>query len=153
MWRRVPDLLGVLSLCLMPQGAVADALTFEIVPSFDPSRSLSCRIEVTGGQIVAVQVAGTGMPPRTPMRWPVRRDEAAAVADALTALVAGDLTSVETYRSRRPPAPLITVTWGIRISGQVMSGLYIQSGLDLPPMLDRVIDTVLPGSACALAVD
>jgi hypothetical protein len=143
----------VLSLILMPQMAAADSLTFEIVPSADPSLSLSCRMEVAGGQMIAVQVVGMGMPPRTPMRWPVRRDEAAAVADALAALVAGDLTSVETYRSRRPPAPMITVTWGVRISGQVMSGLYIQSGLDLPPMLDRVIDTVMPGSACDRAVD
>lgn len=150
MWRRAL----ILSLIAMPQMAAADALTFEIVPSAsDPTQSLSCRIEVAAGQMIAVQVLGIGMPPRKPLRWPVRQQEAAALGDALTALIAGDLTSVETYNSRRPPAPLITVTWAARVSGKAMSGLYIQSGLDLPQVLVRVIQTVMPGSACAVALE
>jgi hypothetical protein len=70
------------------------------------------------------------------------------MADAMAALIAGDLPSVDTYTSRRPPAPLIAVTWSSWVSGRPMSGLYIQSGLSLPPQLARVIDAVMPGSAC-----
>ena len=138
----------VLSLCLLPLAAAADVLTFEIWPSSDPARTLSCRMELTGGQVIVVEVRGTGLPPRHAMRWPVRRGEAAAMGDALAALIAGDLPSVDTYTSRRPPAPLIAVTWSTRVSGAPLSGLYIQSGLDLPPQLARVVDTVMPGSAC-----
>ena len=143
MWRGL-----VLSLILMSQAASADVLTFEIWPSADPSKSLSCRMELNSGQMIAVEVRGMGMPPRHAMRWPVRRGEAAAMQDAMAALIAGDLPSVEAYTSRRPPAPLITVTWSTRVSTGPLSGLYIQSGLVLPPLLARVVDTVIPGSGC-----
>jgi hypothetical protein len=141
----------VLSLLLLPEVAVGDALTFEIWPSTDPAKSLSCRMELTKGQIVAVQVQGIGMPPRHAMRWPVRRMEAAAMGDAIAALISGDLPSVDDYTSRRPPAPLITVSWSANVGGTPMSGLYIQTGLSLPPQLARVIDAVMPGSACQTA--
>jgi hypothetical protein len=147
MWGRA----WVLSLVLLPEMAAADVLAFDIWPSSDPSKSLSCRMEISAGQMIAVQVLGMGMPPRHAMRWPVRRPEAAAMADAMAALIAGDLPSVDIYTSRRPPAPLIAVSWSTRVGGTPMSGLYIQSGLDLPPQLARVIDAVMPGSACQTA--
>ena len=145
-WRGV-----ILSLALLPQAASAEVLTFEIWPSVDPSKSLSCRMEISQGQMIAVEVLGMGMPPRHAMRWPVRREEAAAMADAMAALIAGDLPSVDIYSSRRPNAPLITVTWSARVSGVAMSGLYIQTGLVLPPQLARVIDEAMPGSGCDAA--
>lgn len=138
----------VLSLVLGPLAAQADVLAFEIRPSADPSKSLSCRMELRDGLIIAVEVKGVGMPPRYAMRWPVRRGEAAAMGDALAALIAGDLPSVEIYSSHGPPPPYLSVTWSTWVSGAPMSGQYFQSGLDLPPPLARVIDAVMPGSAC-----
>ena len=142
-WRGV-----VLSLGLLPLAAAADVLTFEIRPSADRSKSLSCRMELRDGLIIAVEVKGVGMPPRHAMRWPVRRGEAAALGDALAALIAGDLPSVEIHSSHGPPPPFISVTWSTRVSGAPMSGQYFQSGLELPPPLARAIDAVMPGSAC-----
>ena len=142
-WRGV-----VLSLGLLPLAAAADVLTFEIRPSDDRSKSLSCRMEISRGQMIAVEVQGVGMPPRHATRWPVRRGELAAMGDAMAALIAGDLPSVDTDTAYRQHAPLIAVTWSTRVSGARLSGIYIQSGLDLPPPLARVVDTVMPGSAC-----
>ena len=141
-WRGI-----VLSLCLVPQAASADVLTFAILPSADPSKSLFCRMELAGGQIAVVEVRGSGMPPRHAMRWPVRRGEAAAMGDALAALIAGDLPSVDIH-SHGLPAPSVMVTWSTRVSGAPLSGQYMQSGLDLPAPLARVVDTIMPGSAC-----
>ena len=147
MWGRA----WVMALVLLPRLAAADVLAFDIWPSSDPSESLSCRMEISGGQMIAVQVLGMGMPPRHAMRWPVRRPEAAAMADAMAALISGDLPSVDIYSSRRPPAPLIAVSWSTRVGSVPMSGLYMQTGLVLPPQLARVIDAVMPGSACQTA--
>ena len=143
----------VLSLCLVPQAAAADVLTFDIWPSADPYKSLVCRIEIRGGQMIVVEVQGTFVPPRHVMRWPVRHGEAAAMADAMAALIAGDLPSVGGYAAHGPAAPMIAVTWSTKLERGLVAGVYTQSGLDLPPLLDRVIDTVMPGSACDRAVD
>ncbi len=138
----------VLSLVLGPLNAQADVLTFEIRPNADPSQNLSCRMELRDGLMIAVEVKGVGMPPRRAMRWPVRRGEAAAMGDALAALIAGDLPSVEVNSSHGPSPPFVSVTWSTRVSGAPLSGQYFQSGLDMPPPLARVIDAVMPGSAC-----
>ena len=147
-WRGV-----VLSLCLLPQAASADVLTFDIRPSANPYKSLFCRIEIRGGQMIVVEVLGTFVSPRQVMRWPVRHGEAAAMADAMAAMISGDLPSVEGYAAHGPPAPMIAVTWSTKLERGLVAGVYTQSGLDLPPLLDRVIDTVMPGSACDRAVD
>ena len=141
-WRGV-----VLSLCLVPQAAAADVLTFEIRPGNDPTKNLTCRMELRDGLIIAVEVDGIKIPHQA-MRWPVRRAEAAALGDAMAAFVAGDLPSVEAYTSHPLPFPYISVTWSTRVSGAPMSGFYFQPGLDLPPPLARVLDAVMPGSVC-----
>ena len=142
-WRGV-----VLSLGLLPLAASADVLTFEIRPSADLTKNMSCRIELRDGLIIAVAINGVGMPPRHAMRWPVRRGEAAAIGDALAAFIAGDLPSVEIHTSHGPPPPYVSVIWSTQVSGVRMSGQYFQSGLDLPPPLARAIDAVIPGSIC-----
>ena len=141
-WRGV-----VLSLCLTPLPAQAEVLTFEIRPGTDPTKDVLCRMELRDGLVIVVEVIGIRVP-REAMRWPVRRGEAAALHDAMVAFVAGDLPSVETYTSHPLPFPFVSVTWSTRVSGALMSGFYFKSGLDLPPPLARVLDAVMPGSAC-----
>ena len=86
------------------------------------------------------------------MRWIVRKAEELAVLQALQALVSGDLQGVDIYNSRLPLAPYVTVTWSTRVSDVPTSGLYVQKGLDLPPLLAGLISTVLPGGPCEVAV-
>jgi hypothetical protein len=138
----------VLSLCLLPQEAFGDVLTFGIFPTSNPATSVSCRIELRDGQIIVVEVRGVGMPPRRPFRWPVRRAEEKAVLSALQALISGDLPGVDAYTSRDPPAPYVTINWSSTVNGQRVAGLYIQSGLELPPVMAQLMDVILPGSGC-----
>ena len=138
----------VLSLCLLPQGALGDVLTFGIFPTSNRATSVSCRIEMRDGQINVVEVRGIGMPPRRPYRWPVRRAEERAMLAALQALISGDLPGVDSQTSREPPAPYATINWSSTVNGQRVSGLYIQSGAQLPPVMAQLIDVILPGSGC-----
>lgn len=142
-WRGV-----VLSLCLLPQGALSDVLTFGIFPSSDPAASVSCRIELRAGQINVVEVRGVGMPPRSPYRWPVRRAEEVALLRALQALISGDFPGVEAYTSRNPAAPYLTIAWSSQVNGQRLTGLYQQAGITLPEVMATLLDTVMPGSGC-----
>jgi hypothetical protein len=142
---------AVLGLCLLPVAGHCDVLTFGIWPTSNPADSISCRIELKSGQINVVEVHGTGMPPRHPMRWPVRRAEEAAVLSTLLALVSGDLPGVDPYTSRPPNAPYVTVTWSTEVDGVRVNGLYVQTGLDLPATMARLVDTVIPGSGCQSA--
>ena len=140
------------ALAVMPDLARADVLTFEISPDHSPDHEVSCRIELHGHEMNVLEVRGAGMPPAHPMRWTVRKAEELAVLRALQALVSGDLAGVDIYNARLPLAPYVTVTWSTRVSGVPTSGLYVQKGLDLPPVLAGLIDTVLPGGPCELAV-
>jgi hypothetical protein len=144
---------AALALCLLPSAALPDVLTFGIFPTPNPSTSVSCRIELRSGQINVVEVRGTGMPPKRPFRWPVRRSEEMAVLRALQALISGDLTSVEVYSAVSPPAPYVTITWSSQVNGARVDGLYLQSGLDLPPVMSTLIDVIMPGSGCQSATN
>ena len=140
-------------LCLLPQAALSDVLTFGIFPTSNRSSSVSCRIELRSGQINVVEVRGTGMPPKRPFRWPVRRAEEMAVLRALQALISGDLPGVETYTSVAPPAPYVTITWSSQVNRARVDGLYIQKGLQLPEVMSQLIDITMPGSGCQSAAD
>ncbi|MEO8241013.1 MAG: hypothetical protein ABI832_01815 [bacterium] len=144
MWRQA----CVLSLCLLPEAVLADVLTFAISPTSNPADGVSCRIEVRDGQVIVVEVVGTGMPPHKPLRWPVRRYEQVAVLRALQAFVSGDLASVDAYTSRLPAEPYVTVTWSTELDNAAVNGLYVQSGLVLPAVLAQAIDATMPGSEC-----
>jgi hypothetical protein len=149
--RRLITALAVIT--LLPAPALGNSLTFDIWPSADPTQSTSCALRLAGGMITAVEVRGTGMPPHLPMRWPARPGEVAALMAALQALVAGDLPSVETYSSRLPAPPYVTVGWMARVDDGMLTGLYIQQGLHLPPALAQVLANLTPGGPCARAVD
>ena len=138
----------VLSSFLLAKVAHADVLTFGFFPSSDPAQSVSCRIELKAGQINVVEVHGAGMPPKSPFRWPVRQVEEQAMLRALQSLISGDLPGVETYTSRTPPAPYMSITWSSVLNGTRVSGLYLQDGTDLPLVMSHLIDTVMPGSGC-----
>ena len=142
----------ILALTLLPVMARSDVLTFEVWPDRNPDRMVSCRIERRGPEMNVLEVLGAGMPPSQPMRWPVRRVEEAVLLAALQDLISGDLPGVEIYSSRLPPAPYVTVTWSATVNAAPVSGLYVQQGLRLPPVLAQVIDTVLPGGPCEAAL-
>jgi len=133
---------------LLPAMARADALAFQLWPTRYADDMLSCRIELRGGQIVAIEYRGSGPPPPMVMRWPVRQGEELAVLHALQALVSGDLPGVEPYTSRNPPPPYVALVWSTRVDGRLTTGLYLQQGLSLPPVLAGLIETVLPGGPC-----
>ena len=141
----------VLALGLLPQGALSDVLTFGIFPTSNPASSVSCRIELRAGQINVVEVRRIGMLPDHPFRWPVRRAEEKAVLSALQALISGDLPGVENYTLRQPPAPYVTISWSSTVNGARVSGLYMQAGLTLPPVMARLMDVIIPGSGCQIA--
>lgn len=137
-----------LAFCLLPGAALPDVLTYEIWPTADPSESLSCLIALTDGQIRVVEVRGAGMPPRHPLRWPVRPAEEAAVLAALQALISGEVPGVDIYGARNPTPPYLTITWSSQVNGTWVSGLYIQPGLALPQVLAQVLTAVIPSSRC-----
>ena len=115
-----------LAFCLMPMSAAPDILTFNLWPTGNPSGNLSCLIVMANGQITMVEVRGTGMPPRHPMRWPIRPEEEAAVLSALQALIIGDLVGADVYAAPSPQPPYLTLTWSTKVNGARVSGLYVQ---------------------------
>jgi hypothetical protein len=133
---------------MLPAGAAANSITFEIWPSPDPGQVISCVVRWQHGQISALEVMGPGMPPRHPARWYQGQREQDALMDALTALVNGDLPTINPTGSRLPPPPFVTATWMARVDGGLMTGLFVQQGLDLPAVFDRLITTLLPGGMC-----
>lgn len=66
---------AVLFVLLLPQVGHSDVLTFGVWPVSNPASGVSCRIDLKSGQINVVEVRGAGMPPKSPLRWPVRRGE------------------------------------------------------------------------------
>ena len=148
--RRLITALAVIT--ALPAPALGNALTFDIWPSTDSTASTSCALRLAGGMIIAVEVQGTGMPAVPPLRWPARPGEVAALMAALQRLVAGDLPSVDIHAARAPAPPYVTVNWMARVNDGMLTGLYIQQGLTLPPALAQVLNTLLPGGPCTLAV-
>ena len=144
--------VGVLILTLLcPCPAMADALSFQFWPDRDPDHAVSCRIGLDHQTLSVIEVLGQVKPGRV-LRWPQRRGEEAAVLAALQALIAGDLASVDIYTSRLPAPPYVTLNWSAHVNNRPVSGLYVQTGLDLPPVLAALIDTVLPGGPCQSAL-
>ena len=142
----------VCAVLLLPAVAGANSITFEIWPGTDPDQVISCVIRWQNGQISALEVEGLGMPPRHPARWYEGRFEQDALLGALTALVNGDIASINPTGSRLPSPPFVTATWMARVDGGLMTGLFVQQGLDLPGVFNRLIETVLQGGMCEAAI-
>jgi len=143
---------ALLALLLLPEAALPDVVGFEIWPSRNADDVVSCRIELRAGQVVVVEFTGSGMPPKTPLRWPVRKPEEKVILHALQAFVGGDLPSADAYTLRVPPAPYALVSWSTTVNGKYISGFYIQNGTDVPPVLATLIDTILPGGPCEAVI-
>ena len=143
-------MLALILLCpnLSGSAARADSVAFQIWPDRNAENVVTCRIELRAGQIVALEFTGSGAPPGLVMRWPVRKAEEAAVLHTLQALISGDLPTEDPYTSRVPLPPYVMVTWSTKVNDSLLTGLYIQQGLDLPPVLAGLIETVLPGGPC-----
>lgn len=133
--------------------AAANTLTFEIWPSSDPDLTTSCTVSLSHGRFTALEVRGLGLPPAATLRWYADRAETSALVQALQSLVSGDLASAQPIiTSRLPAPPFITATWMATLDTGLASGLYIQPGLTLPPVLATAITTLMPGGLCARAL-
>ncbi|MBN8632542.1 MAG: hypothetical protein J0L76_17020 [Rhodobacterales bacterium] len=130
--------------------AYAHRLTFEVWPDSSPDHVISCSVALTDGWFSLVQVTGAGMPGPVPMRWRASQDEVEALSDSLSALVGGELGSVNPYLSRQPPAPFLSVTWMTRLDDRLATGLYIQPGLSLPGPLSRTMALLGLDRPCGL---
>jgi hypothetical protein len=128
----------------------ANRLTFEAWPDANPANATFCSIALTEGWLTLVQVRGAGLPAKRPQRWRASDREEDAVTAVLQAFLAGNLTSVDPYGSRLPPAPFVTVTWMTTLDDQMATGLYIQPGLALPAILADVAITLGLERACGL---
>ncbi|MFM7332882.1 MAG: hypothetical protein ACKO1H_00490 [Tabrizicola sp.] len=148
---RLQGLVWGIAAFLTALPACANRLTFEVWPDASPDHVVSCTFAVADGWISLVQVTGLGMPAPQPMRWRATRTEVDAVSTGLQALVAGEIGSVDPYRSRQPPAPFLSVTWMTRLDDQLVSGFYIQPGLDLPAPLSRTLASLGLDRPCGLS--
>lgn len=128
----------------------ANRLTFEVWPDASPDHVISCTFALSDGWISLVQVKGSGMPEREPMRWRATHADVKALSDSLQALVGGDLPSIDPTGSREPPAPFLTVTWMTRLNGTLASGLYMQPGLVLPGTLSDTLISLGLDRPCGL---
>ncbi len=128
----------------------ANRLTFEVWPDSSPDHAIFCSVALNDGWITLVQVTGAGMPNPRPMRWRASQAEVDAVSDSLQAFVGGELRSVDTYVSRLPPAPFLTVTWLTRLDDRLATGLYIQPGLALPAPLSAMLSSLGLTRPCGL---
>ena len=140
------------ALLLLSTPVGADSITFEIWPVADPDQVISCVIRLQRGQIAAVEVKGLGMPPRHPARWFPASAERDLLATALGGLVDQTIPSINPTGSRLPPPPFVTATWMAEVTGGLMTGLYVQRGLDLPAPFDHLISALLPGGLCDRAI-
>lgn len=129
----------------------ANRMTFEVWPDPSPDHAVFCSVSLTDGWISLVQVKGAGMPGPQPMRWRASRAEVDALSDSLQAFVGGELGSVDTYASRQPPAPFLTVTWMTRLDDTLTTGLYIQQSLNLPDTLSDTMASLGLDQPCGLS--
>ncbi len=148
---RLQGLAASVAVVLTALPVCANRLTFEVWPDASPDHVMSCTFAVADGWISLVQVSGAGMPGPEPMRWRASRAEVEAVSSGLQALVAGDISSVDPYLSRQPPAPFLSVTWMTRLDDRLASGLYIQPGLTLPAALTRTLAALGVDKPCGVS--
>jgi hypothetical protein len=148
---RFQALVAGIAVLLTALPVCANRMTFEVWPDASPDHVMSCTFAISDGWISLVQVTGAGMPAPQPMRWRASSAEVEAVTSSLQALVAGELGSVDPYRSRQPPAPFLSVTWMTRLDDRFASGLYIQRGLALPKPLSQTLVSLGVGQPCGLS--
>jgi hypothetical protein len=130
--------------------ACANRLTFEVWPNPDPTSATFCSVALSGGQLSLVQAKGAGLPTPEPLRWRASEPEQEAMTAALQAFLTGELVSVDPYVSRLPPAPFVTVTWMTTLDDHMATGLYIQPGLTLPPVLADMAQSLGLAQTCGL---
>jgi hypothetical protein len=143
-------LAGLVAAVATALPANANRLTFEVWPDADPAHASFCSIALAGGWLSLVQVKGSGLPSPRPSRWRASSREEETLTAALQAFLAGDLELVDPYLSRLPPAPFVTVTWMTTLDDTMATGLYIQPGLPLPPVLADLSAALGLGETCGL---
>jgi hypothetical protein len=145
-----PRLLAATVAAFCPGLATANALTFDFHPSDDPRATVLCTVQLQDTHLVAVEIEGTGAAPQAALRWPATKLEADLLLQALGALLAQDIASVDDPNLARPPdPPYASIRWFARTNDGLVSGLYLQPGLALPHPLDRVVAELLFGGPCA----
>jgi hypothetical protein len=132
----------------------ANSLTLEFRPSDDLAEMVSCTLQLAEQQFVVVEVVGAGFALQEPIRWSATEPETRVMLAALAALLSDDPASVpDPFVARLPDPPFVSVLWMASMTHGLQSGLYIQEGFDLPPVLDQVIERLLVGGPCAMMTD
>jgi hypothetical protein len=147
-WRRLALLA---SLAFAPPAPLsANAITFDFRPSNDPRATVLCTVQLQSHQMVALEIVGINAPPLAPLRWPANEADTLVLLHALGALLAQEIASVDDAILARPPQPpYVSVRWFAQTNDGLASGLYLQSGLVLPPALASVVERLLLGGPCA----
>ena len=134
----------------LPHGAAANALTFDFRPSDDPRATVQCTVQLQQNFLVAVEIEGMGAAPQGPLRWAATDDEARVLLHALGDFLSADLASVDDPNLARPPdPPYASIRWFAQTDTGLVSGLYLQQGIALPPSLALVVRELLFGGPCA----
>lgn len=141
----LPLLLG---LCVCHGPAAANSITFTFWPDADPDHAVFCAIRLAEGRFHAAELRGIGMTGRTAFEWFASREEADMLMAALQALSDGTLYSIDPTGSRFPAPPYASATWMARSDNGLLSGLYMQQGMELPAELAAVVTGLLPGGLC-----
>lgn len=139
----------LLALCLCKAPAAANSITFTFWPDADPDHAVFCAVRLAEGRLRASELRGFGITDRKAMEWFASRAETETLMAALQALSTGTLQSIDPTGSRFPAPPYASAIWMARSDAGLISGLYMQPGLDLPAELAAVIAGLLPGGLCA----
>jgi hypothetical protein len=141
--------LMALWLCLAPALSHANALTIEIRPTADLRAMVACTVLLSQGEFRVIEVQGQVNPIRAPFRWAATPADQRVMLTALQSFLSADLAPIDPATYRTPAPPSVSVTWLADMAGGVQGGFYLQSGLDLPDVLDAVIQTLLTDGPCA----
>ncbi len=137
-----------LLLCLPPALPAAHSLTIEIRPTDDLRNMVSCTVLLSQSEFRVIEVQGPVNPILAPIRWPASAADQRVMLSALQSFLAADLPATDARTYRTPDPPFVSVTWMADMTGGMQGGFYLQSGLDLPDVLDNVINTLLTGGPC-----
>jgi hypothetical protein len=149
MRRRAAAALVVLSLAVAGP-AKGHAITLSVAGA--DGRLVSCAISLVAGWITAVESTGHAAPGARPLRWRADAAEIQVFAQALQALLTGDLATTDPRAAILPVPPYLTATWVTTLDGHSVGGRYMQDGTDPPDPLAAMVATILPGGLCAGAL-
>ena len=149
-WLAPPLLAGVL--VAAPAAASAHLLTMEIRNGSHPLSLAACTVQFEADLFTVVEVQGTGKPFHGQMRWPAFRDDEEVLLRALAALISEELPRLDVTARAPPEPPYVYVSYIAGSTGGLIAGHYLQTHLELPDPLARVVETFFAGGPCGAAL-